>query len=659
MDTSAVAIPPNLSSPEAQAYSRLLLAAKSFVFRLSPRGHLELLMPPAERVMGWATEEVRARPFTHILVPQHRDRAWAAFLSAQAGVEQRLQTDVAAPSGKIRHVDFVLVPGSDGTVFGIGNDATKAVAASRQRAQHRNALIAIATSEPFRRGRIDHALDHLTARAAEAMGVSRASVWKLDDNGQRLKCLSLFDTTKGGHESGAEIRARDFPVYFAALSADRCVAAHDATRDPRTRELADSYLKPLGVSALLDAPIQQGGTLLGVVCHEHRGARREWTPEEESFAGSLGDLAALLFERRSRRSAERALARAEENYESLVSSVRAIVWRGEARTLRTHFVSTTAKALLGYETARWTKEVNFLIDRIHPEDRDFVLDIARSAERENRDFDLEMRVLTASDRILWMRGSFRLVGRSGAKRQAVGLLQDVTARRQAEEEAREREAALRDFSGHVEWAREEERKRLSRVIHDQLGQTLTAMRLDAAALRTNLSAKVVNRDAALDRSKAVIEMIDATLAQARTLARDLRPSILDDLGLLAAIEWQVDQFKKSSRLPCRIALDKPVHVSRDVATALFRILQESLTNIARHAQAKKIEISLKRREKTVELQIKDDGRGFSPSAKSSGSFGLVGMQERARRVGGSCLVTGRKGRGVTVLATAPTEPAPA
>ena len=471
----------------SKGHLRLLLAARSFVFRLSAQGRQELLIPPADQLFGLPIEEVRRRHFAELLIPQDRDRANAAFKSALSGSRVQIQLGVMTPRGRVHHVDFTLVPSDDGGVDGLGNDVTATVRASVQRRAHRQALMALATSSEFMHGAPEKAFKLLTRLAASTLNVARASVWALADDGQRLHCLTLFEASTARFTRSGEIHAKNFPGYFQALSSDRCVAAQAAQEDPRTRELAESYLVPLGVQSMLDAPIQQGGRVIGVVCFEQRNEQRAWTPDEESFAASLGDLACLVMERRSRRSAERALAKAQEDYESLVSSVRAIVWRGEARTLRTLFVGGDAEGLLGFEPRRWLEEPGFLIDRLHPDDRESTVGIARTAAREGRDFDFEARAITASERVVWLRASFRLVGRRGVRRQAVGLLQDVTARREAEELSQKREALLRDFSGHVEWAREEERTRISRVIHDELGQTLTAMRLDAFALRRVLS----------------------------------------------------------------------------------------------------------------------------------------------------------------------------
>ena len=636
-----------------KGHMRLLLAARSFVFRLSAKGKQELLIPPADQLFGLPIDEVRRRHFAELLIPQDRERATVAFQTALSGSRVQVQLGVMTPRGRVRHVDFTLIPSGEGGVDGLGNDVTGAVEASEQRRSHRQALMALATSSEFMQGAPEKAFKLLTRLSALTLKVARASVWELADDGQRLNCLALFEVLTSRFGKAGEIHARNFPDYFRALSSDRCVAARIAQEDPRTRELAESYLIPLGVVSMLDAPIQQGGRVIGVVCFEHRGEPRAWTPDEENFAASLGDLVCLAMERRSRRSAERALAKAQEDYGSLVSSVRAIVWRGEARTLRTLFVGGDAEGLLGFEPQRWTHEPGFLIARLHPDDRAATVEIARTAAREGRDFDFEARAITASERVLWLRASFRLVGRRGVRQQAVGLLQDVTARREAEELSRKREALLRDFSGHVEWAREEERTRISRVIHDELGQTLTAMRLDAFALRRVIDAKgAFDHAEAAGRTDSIVSLVDATLNRARRLARDLRPSILDDLGLVAAVEWQIAQFKQTTEMACLLEVDASLQVPRDVATMLFRIVQESLTNVTRHSAARTVKISLTMHDRIIELMIKDDGRGFAKKRRH-GSFGLLGMEERARRVGGTCLVSSRAGRGVTVRVTVP------
>ncbi|HPC96088.1 MAG TPA: ATP-binding protein [Sedimentisphaerales bacterium] len=161
-----------------------------------------------------------------------------------------------------------------------------------------------------------------TEEAAATLGIDRVSVWFLDDDQTYLVCEDLFRRDANTHDSGARIAMADYPGYFQAIESSRIVAANDVRQDPRTRELVDRYLEPLGVCSLMDVPIRLQGRTLGVLCHEHVGSHREWSLEEQDFAASLADMIALQMEANERRKAERALARVNEHLAETVRELR-------------------------------------------------------------------------------------------------------------------------------------------------------------------------------------------------------------------------------------------------------------------------------------------------------------------------------------------------
>ncbi|MCA9712422.1 MAG: response regulator, partial [Myxococcales bacterium] len=158
-------------------------------------------------------------------------------------------------------------------------------------------------------------LREITETAGVHLGVARTSVWLYNEERSSIRCLELFDARDGTHSAGLELRQPDYPRYFEALATERTIAAHDAHRDPRTREFSAAYLTPLGIGALLDAPIRGDGRMLGVVCHEHVGPARRWSPEALSFAGSIGDLVSLAIASHERRRAEHERRRLEAKVE--------------------------------------------------------------------------------------------------------------------------------------------------------------------------------------------------------------------------------------------------------------------------------------------------------------------------------------------------------
>jgi signal transduction histidine kinase len=227
-------------------------------------------------------------------------------------------------------------------------------------------------------------------------------------------------------------------------------------------------------------------------------------------------------------------------------------------------------------------------------------------------------------------------------------------------ERRELEEQLRALSAHVESVREDERTGIAREIHDECGQVLTALKMDIAwILRRTVSESVtVTREALVDKLKAMSKMTDDAIHQVRRISADLRPGVLDDLGLVAAIEWQAQDFETRNGTACEFTSNvSDAAIPGPVATAVFRIFQESLTNITRHAAASQVEVRLEVADGGLRLTVQDDGKGISTdAARNPRSLGLVGMRERAQRLGGSLTVTPIAPHGTRVSVRVPSAP---
>ena len=199
---------------------------------------------------------------------------------------------------------------------------------------------------------------------------------------------------------------------------------------------------------------------------------------------------------------------------------------------------------------------------------------------------------------------------------------------------------------------EGERKRIAHEIHDELGQQLTALKMDLSWIGKNLPK---NEKPLIEKIGAMSKYIDTTIDTVRKISTDLRPAILDDFGLLAAIESYLEEFQGRTGIKCTIAPRcGDVDLGQERNVALFRIVQEALTNVARHAHAANVEVSLKQRNGRVVLQIKDDGRGVKEDEiASSKSIGIVGMRERARLCKGQMRIKSIMGKGTMVKVSIP------
>jgi PAS domain S-box-containing protein len=228
-----------------------------------------------------------------------------------------------------------------------------------------------------------------------------------------------------------------------------------------------------------------------------------------------------------------------------------------------------------------------------------------------------------------------------------GTGRDISQRKRSEQ-------ALRELTAHRESIKEQERKRIAREIHDELGQTLLALRLDVASLYLRVGGHARLRE----RVGLALSQIDITVRAVRNIINDLRPPVLD-LGLDAAIEWQVGQFQRRSGIHCHLAWNSSAAgLDERVATALFRIVQEALTNVLRHASASEVTITLGSTARAVNMTINDNGRGAQPKdCRRAGSFGLAGISERIVALGGKFEIVSKPGMGLTLIICLPLQQA--
>jgi signal transduction histidine kinase len=220
-----------------------------------------------------------------------------------------------------------------------------------------------------------------------------------------------------------------------------------------------------------------------------------------------------------------------------------------------------------------------------------------------------------------------------AVHRALREAQERADRKHAEDQLRESHKQLRSLSMYLQHVREEERTRIAREVHDELGQALTSCKLDASWLAHHLPR---NQKELVEKAEELSARIDSTIQTVRRISTELRPGILDHLGLAAALEWQAQEFQTRTGIHCRVSahLHEP-GLDPELTTAFFRIFQETLTNVIRHAEATQVNVQLKEESARVILEVKDNGRGISREEISDPrSMGLLGMRERAALLGG-------------------------
>src|SRR5690348_7830287 len=238
----------------------------------------------------------------------------------------------------------------------------------------------------------------------------------------------------------------------------------------------------------------------------------------------------------------------------------------------------------------------------------------------------------------------QLLGRDG--KFFTVILRDVSERVQAEQALRRSKDELHELASAAHRAREQEKSRIARELHDELGQSLTALQMDVAWCRERIPAQ----DGMAMRLARMESLLETTVAATRRISSDLRPLMLDDLGLRPALEWLVESFTQHTGVRCDLSVaSEELELPELQATAVFRAVQESLTNIAKHARATRVDVNIEQENSTLAIRVRDDGIGFSPEdSRKPNSFGLLGLRERAALLGGEASVTSAPGRGTEI-----------
>jgi PAS domain S-box-containing protein len=234
----------------------------------------------------------------------------------------------------------------------------------------------------------------------------------------------------------------------------------------------------------------------------------------------------------------------------------------------------------------------------------------------------------------------------------LALLLDQTEKERARKEILNTTEELRQLTAHLQNIREQERKIVAREIHDELGQQLTALKMDLFWINKKLESG--NEEKIKSKSRSALELVDTTINVVRKIATALRPSIIDDLGLAEAVQWQCREFAERTGIKTICAVNvSDIQILPPVSIAVFRILQESFTNITRHAEATEVTCSLYQDQNKLVLEVRDNGKGFNASKLKHRTLGLLGMKERAEILNGQCEITGEPGKGTLVYSKIP------
>jgi PAS domain S-box-containing protein len=345
-----------------------------------------------------------------------------------------------------------------------------------------------------------------------------------------------------------------------------------------------------------------------------------------------------------RKLAKEVLRQSEDSLRLIIDTIPIMAW-----TLRPDgAVDFINQRWLDYTGLSLEEEIEEPTRAVHPDDLPRVMEkwLADMAAGEPSEDEIRLRQADGEYRWFLVR-TVPLRDELGSIVKWFGTSTDIEDRKHAEDALQCSLDELRALAARLQSVREEERTRVAREIHDELGGALTAIRLESAALIRELPVDAKQQS---KRAESIMKLADETVQTVKRISTELRPGVLDDLDLMAAIEWAAEEFQSRTGTSCRLDLPEDnIVIDQERATALFRILQETLTNVARHSNATRVNIRLAEEGGSLVLVVRDNGKGISKEELSTGrSLGILGMRERALALGGGIAIRGAPDEGTTI-----------
>jgi two-component system, NarL family, sensor histidine kinase UhpB len=342
-------------------------------------------------------------------------------------------------------------------------------------------------------------------------------------------------------------------------------------------------------------------------------------------------------------------------FERLIYNADDLVYRTRVFPTRVvEYVSSAARTITGHSPEEFYADPFLSTKAVHADDRHLVM-MADPVDPSSLHTHFTLRWVHPDGKIVWAEHRRVPVYDESGKLIAIeGIARDITERVESQSRMRESEEQLRQLAAHVQSAREDERAALARELHDELGQTLTAVKLELGRAAEAMTRERVT-PRSIDRLQSLVGLIEIGIETVKRLSTELRPPALDHLGLPAAVRWEAMSFRSRTGIRCHVrAVKDGTALDKEQQTVLFRIFQEALTNIVRHASASAVHVTLAERPRTFELRIRDNGGGITETEiRDPHSIGLLGMRERATLVGGTFDITGQRGKGTLVTVRVP------
>jgi PAS domain S-box-containing protein len=581
------------------------------IFRLSLEGRVTYVSPSVQQVLGFTAAETVGRHFKQFIHPDDRVKAGIAYEGLMHGQPiHDLQIHLLQKSRGSLWAELTVIP------FALNDRLSEIQGVIRDVTARREA---------------EEALRHSETRFREIADLLPQPLYETD-----LKCTITF-TNRAGFE------------YFGYTPKDllRGLSIMDMIT-PGEQQLA------LGnMTAIL-----QGGP---VRSNEYTALRKDGTtfPIIITSAPIVRDgrpvgLRGAILDITDRVRAEEHLRRSELMFRQLAETIHEVFWISDIATRNILYVSPAYREIFGRTCQSFYEQSGSFLESVHPGDAARVL-AAMEQQEKGVPFDEAFRIVRPDRSVRWIRAqTFFVLNEKNENARIVGVAEDITDRKNAEDMLRTHASQLQALSSRLTEARETERRFIARELHDEIGQQLTGLKLSLDMMQSSLS-EITGK-----QIHGLQVLAGDLMERVRNLSLDLRPSMLDDLGLLPALAWHFNRYHEQTGI--RVAFSHACMEERfegGIETAVYRVVQEALTNAARHAGVAGVAVSLSANDNAVHLVVSDEGKGFDPAEVlvRRQSVGLFGMRERVEAAGGDLAVRSAPGAGTTLTASIPLSPA--
>jgi len=422
-----------------------------------------------------------------------------------------------------------------------------------------------------------------------------------------------------------------------------------------TREEIDGMIKSGEIRTIgmpskvwLGVPLQVGQEVIGVIVVQSYEDENALGEEELEILKFVSSQIGLSIERKR---AEEAVRKSEEEYRDLMEEAPIGLCNIDIKG-KVLFVNKRFEEVSGYTREEVVGKNGFKLGMFGEDTINLLAKRIKDRLMGKPPRTLEFQFKCKDGKWIWVEIEARLIKKRGLPIGLQLVSKDVTEQKKFEEELKKSHEQLRNLSAHLQAVREGERTSIAREIHDDLGQTMTALKMDFSLLNRLIPKE---EKVLLRKTESMSKLVDMILRDTKRISTELRPGLLDDLGLIAAIEWQAEEFQNRTQIKCELTLGpEDIVLDRECSTAIFRIFQETLTNIARHANATRVSINLTEKGGKLTLKVGDNGRGITEEQIfDSKSFGLIGIRERVAFLGGKVKIKGVPDKGTTITVSIP------